>query len=229
MKTEAHNGKVSCPNCLLHFPPAEIESHYVMCATGCTICKKTFIAPDGLKQHKDNCGTLSKNHCCDICGKRYRLRKGLRNHIRGFHEGITMYDRKPHQCNICKLSFPSYPIMRLHRIKEHLQEDYQRQCQKCGLKFSNPEALKSHLSVHEAPQFKCSFCGKMMKKKSTWESHERAHRGEKPFPCTVCSASFSGRHSLAQHMSGVHKIAGPKGRKVGWGHAKKQKQIDVSS
>ena len=69
----------------------------------------------------------------------------------------------------------------------------------------------------------------MIKKKSTWESHERAHRGEKPFPCTVCSASFSGRHSLAQHMSGVHKIAGPKGRKVGWGHAKKQKQIDVKS
>merc|ERR1711863_115453 len=45
MKTEAHIGKVYCQNCQQHFTSGEMESHYVMCATGCAICKKTYSNP----------------------------------------------------------------------------------------------------------------------------------------------------------------------------------------
>ena len=38
-----------------------------------------------------------------------------------------------------------------------------------------------HMMVHEDPQFKCRYCGKMLKTAINLEYHEREHRGEKPF------------------------------------------------
>ena len=117
--------------------------------------------------------------------------------------------------------------MNRHRVTVHLREEYEKQCQKCGLKFRDAGGLNVHMLSHEEPQFKCSFCGKMFKRWYTLEAHERAHKGEKPFPCTICSASFTNQNNLSQHMKGVHKIVGPKGGKVGWVHGKKQKKNDM--
>ena len=92
----------------------------------------------------------------------------------------------------------------------------QSQCKICGKPTGNKTQLKFHMLRHEEPKLKCSFCGKGFKKKCVLEAHERDHRGEKPFPCLVCGASFSSKPGLVQHMSGVHKIVGPRGGKGGW-------------
>ena len=65
-----------------------------------------------------------------------------------------------------------------------------------------------------------SLCEKMFKSKQTLEAHEREHRGERPFPCSMCSAGFTSYHGLDQHVKGTHKIVGPKGGKAGWVHGK---------
>ena len=66
-------------------------------------------------------------------------------------------------------------------------------------------------------QHKCSYCPKMLSDEVTLRNHERAHRGEMDFKCSLCdSASFASKHGLAQHMKGVHKEPGPRGGKVGW-------------
>ena len=117
--------------------------------------------------------------------------------------------------------------MRDHKITAHLMDIVGRQCQKCGMRFKSEGNLNRHLISHETPQFKCNFCGKMLKRKINLESHEMAHRGEKPFQCSLCSASFTVKRNLDQHMRGAHKIVGPRGGKVGWGHGKKQKHSDT--
>ena len=225
-----HWGKVFCQNCKQHFPSGEIESHYIICTTGCSTCKKTFTSAMSLKQH------LNYVHkgkydvecvCCERCGKKFKHANSLKNHVKRVHEGKEQYHKKPSSCPICGITFQTRKLMYGHKVKVHFREEYERQCQKCGLKFASPGLLKSHLLSHEASQFKCSVCGKMLKKRRSLEAHERAHRGEKPFPCTICSASFTIKNQLAQHMKGVHKVVGPRGGKVGWTHGKKNKESDM--
>ena len=229
MKTEVHSGSVICQNCKQHFDAEEIESHYAICTTGCATCKKTFKNKTG---HLNHLKYAHKGEhdlepiCCDRCGKKFKNPLRLKDHIKTIHEGRDSY-KKPHDCTICGMTFQTYWFMKSHRAKVHFREKNERQCQKCGLKFATPHLLKSHLLSHEAPQFKCSVCGMMLKKRINLEAHERAHRGEKPFPCTICSASFTAQRLLAQHMKGVHKVVGPRGGKVGWKFGQKHKNSDM--
>ena len=229
MKTEVHSGSVICHNCKQHFQAEEIETHYAVCTTGCTTCNKTFKNKTGHLNHQKYAHKGEHDLepiCCDRCGKKFKNPLRLKDHIKTIHEGRDSY-KKPHDCTICGMTFQTYGLMKSHRMKVHLREENERQCQKCGLKFATPHLLKSHLLSHEAPQFKCSVCGMMLKKRINLEAHERAHRGEKPFPCTICSASFTIKNQLAQHMKGVHKVVGPRGGKVGWTHGKKNKESDM--
>ena len=93
-------------------------------------------------------------------------------------------------------------------------------CDVCGYQSYCPSALKKHMVSHEAPRFGCSMCEKMFKSQKSLEAHEREHRGERPFPCPICSAGFTSHHGLDQHVKGTHKVVGPKGGKAGWVHGK---------
>ena len=234
MKMEAHFGEVHCCECKKDYPMAEIESHYVICATGCATCNKTFKHKNGVKLHRmhahkeEQDGDKKRSHCCEKCGKQFKHLASMRTHIYRIHEDWGRKgSNEPFLCSTCGMNFKTYGLMSRHKVKVHFREKHERQCQKCGLRFSNPSLLKTHLRTHEPPQFKCSFCGKMIMSKRNLVSHERVHRGEKPFQCTLCSASFAGGPLLSQHMRGAHKIVGPQGGKVGWVHGKKQKQDDT--
>ena len=76
---------------------------------------------------------------------------------------------------------------------------------RCGYK----RLLEKHMLRHKEPQFKCSFCGKMIKTKTQLAAHERLHTGETPFQCAVCGKSFAVNAALTQHKRLVHKITGP--------------------
>ena len=65
------------------------------------------------------------------------------------------------------------------------------------------------LPCPQEPQFQCSYCGRKLKSKEQWESHERMHTGERPFKCQICGNGFTGQSPLSQHIRGVHRIAGP--------------------
>ena len=230
MKAEAHSGNIFCQNCKQHFPGDEIESHFIMCTTGCITCNKTFANATSLRHHIKYAhkGKYDVERvCCERCGKKFKNSETLKDHVIRIHERRVLSVNRPRPCPICGVIFENYSAMNRHRVTVHLREEYEKQCQKCGLKFRDAGGLNVHMLSHEEPQFKCSFCGKMFKRWYTLEAHERAHKGEKPFLCTICSASFTNQNNLSQHMKGVHKIVGPKGGKVGWVHGKKQKKNDM--
>ena len=230
MKAEAHSGKIFCQNCKQHLPPDEIEHHYIMCTAGCVTCNKTFANATSLRHHIKYAhkGKYDVERvCCERCGKKFKNSETLKDHVIRIHERRVLSVNRPRPCPICGVIFENYSAMNCHRVTVHLREEYEKQCQKCGLKFRDAGGLNVHMLSHEEPQFKCSICGKMLRKRNNLEAHERAHRGEKPFPCTICSASFTNQSNLSQHMKGVHKIVGPKGGKVGWVHGKKQKKNDM--
>ena len=229
MKEETHSGSVNCSKCKKDFALEEIESHYVMCATGCATCSKTFSSRSNLKYHlkyahkEEGDFDKEESKCCERCGKQFKNGLYLYQHKRKVHEGKERTN-KPKKCSICGLIFKNARVLHAHRVKVHFREENERQCQKCGLKVPTTAALKIHLRSHEAPQHKCSFCGKMFRKRIDLVGHERAHKGEKPFPCSLCSAGFTLKRNLGQHMKGAHKIVGPKGGQAGWMHGKKEKQ-----
>ena len=229
MKKESHFGCVNCSKCKRDFALDEIECHYVICATGCPTCGKTFSSPKVLISHLKYAHKGEGDHdenetkCCESRGKQFKNSLGLYGHIRRVHEGKDS-NKKPKQCGICGETFKCNSTLHYHKTKVHFREENERQCQKCGLKVANPMLLRNHLKSHEAPQFKCSFCSKMFKRRIGLVGHERAHKGEKPFPCSLCSGAFTTKRSLGQHMKGAHKIVGPKGGKAGWMHWKKQEK-----
>ena len=96
------------------------------------------------------------------------------------------------------------------------------QCEECGKCCVNSSALKVHMLMHDDPQYKCGYCEKRLKNKTSLAAHERQHTGEKPYPCSICAAGFASNSGLGQHMRGVHKIAA-RGGMTGWNRKEKQK------
>lgn len=56
---------------------------------------------------------------------------------------------------------------------------------------------------------KCSYCGRMFKRRYNLVVHERVHNGEKPYACTLkgCAKQFAYKSSLDSHMVSHRRAA----------------------
>ena len=220
---------IECPLCHKSFPHGEIDSHYKSCYRQkikkrkkkehvCNICGKVLKGYKGYSSHRkthlraDGVSDLQAGttlyYYCDKCGKKFVVRASLTHHVRSVH------NEEKYPCSECSEVLKSHVLLRQHLIVSH-STDEKFNCRHCGIRFGTLWSVKVHERSHEDPKFKCKFCSKMIKSKTTLANHERIHTGEKPFPCSVCSAGFTSKSGLGQHMRGVHKIASH-GGKLGW-------------
>ena len=193
----------------------------------CEICGKSLTTRQTLEGHmkihlrkqglSEDEAKTSLYYYCDKCGMKCSSKSTLRSHVIGMHtEG-------PFPCTACGLEFAKWTKMRAHKVKEHAPK---LECDLCDYKcpsYSKTE-FAQHRRRHFDPTFKCCYCGKMFKSEKSLESHEREHRGEKPFSCSICNSSFAGKHYLGQHMRGVHGIA-PRGGQTGWHRKDKRNNL----
>ena len=170
-------------------------------------CGKT-VRRDAFKIHTSfhREGGDNERVCCDKCGKDFSNKNALHTHKKTVHEGKRpRWMTTPASCTICNTAFKNSIHLNRHKIKSH-STDKKYECKYCRKRFCSLPEMRSHEITHEEPQFKCSFCGKMVKNMSTLVFHEREHTGERPFVCDVCGKGFKASCSLTTHRKRVHKI-----------------------
>ena len=231
-----------CPCCSKQHPLEEFEDHYKSCITIkikkkhfvsnksdriCETCGKTLRTKNGYREHikshlreqgggEDESSTnLNLYHYCDKCSKRFTHPYYLKTHIKSVHENIQ------YPCTLCSMIFSTLFKLSRHKLEAHSNDD-KYQCKYCGKRFGALTKRKIHEMVHEDPKFKCKYCEKKLKSQKSLEAHERYHTGERPFKCSICGTGFVKKDRLSQHMSGMHKITGPKGGKTGWRKSKEK-------
>ncbi|XP_063835955.1 zinc finger protein 879-like [Ostrinia nubilalis] len=121
-------------------------------------------------------------HACATCGKKFTKAARLEEHNVAVHLKTT-----PVSCTMpdCSFACSSRTVLRTHIRMVH----------------RNLRAARNHV---------CHACGKAYKTKTSLEGHLRAHSGERPFACALCSSTFAYEAALYNHNKLVHQ----KGKKT---------------
>ncbi|XP_055600238.1 zinc finger protein 836-like [Uranotaenia lowii] len=100
-----------------------------------------------------------------------------------------------------------------NRFKKPLAAGEKR-CEVCQKVFKNKKMLARHQEIHaKENQYKCRYCGRWFKARSSWYNHELKHRNavgrteklEREFLCDICAKTFKTRYQLKEHTEIVHQ------------------------
>lgn len=137
---------------------------------------------------------IPKKHQCDTCGKIFKTKQGLIQHLR-IHSG-----ERPYACSICHKCFINGGHLHTH-MRTHTGEK-KHPCLNCVKTFATAQQLQKHIrAIHtqERP-FQCSFCTKRCASTSNLSTHIRIHTGEKNHQCSKCPKAFATKGQLLQHI-----------------------------
>lgn len=178
----------------------------------CPMCGKMFSKNSNIRRHIQSVhNNIKRNDSnekfpCPICGKEFKFSSNITRHIESVHNKV-----RNHPCNLCDKSFYEKVHLNTH-MAIHLDDrpflcDYPD----CGKSFKLLQYLtyhqNSHLGVEAKAKLKrvgnlfvCSYCGKTLATKLSFEDHIRSHTNEKPFKCEICSKAFARLLTMKVHM-----------------------------
>ncbi|XP_072174843.1 uncharacterized protein [Diadema setosum] len=150
------------------------------------------------KRHSNEHSTKEKPYKCFDCGTAFRQQCHLKVHKR-IHTG-----EKPFDCEVCGKTF-GRKYSQLRHMKTHTEDNLQILHQE---DFITPSASSSmaeflpkleKMHGYEKP-FRCDQCTAAFTQRSHLRNHLRTHTGEKPYSCDACGKSFSRKYSAMRHM-----------------------------
>ncbi|XP_046141149.1 zinc finger protein 675-like isoform X1 [Osmia bicornis bicornis] len=160
----------------------------------CTQCEYKNKNKYELKVHFARKHTKDFKFSCEICGKKFKVKGDLTNHIRFSHK------EQPVMCDVCGKTCPNSNSLYVHQKFAHYKAQYE--CHLCKRRMVTQENLNEHLiKQHENRKaVMCEECGKTFTRNSRLKVHMRVHTGDKPYTCTICSKSFARRTAMKQHL-----------------------------
>ena len=95
--------------------------------------------------------------------------------------------------------------MRKTFISESGQRVYICYFEECSRHFNHLSSLIKHERIHrDQKPYACSICGFRFTQSSNCKRHEKSHTGEKSYQCSQCPKRFSNSYNLRHHME-IHK------------------------
>nr|XP_053622234.1 zinc finger protein 91-like [Plodia interpunctella] len=147
----------------------------------CRACDKTFISRASYEHHLKYTRAHAQidilKHKCPTCGKGYRSRRELKDHIDYQHRGLAGY-----HCVECGKALATRRCVTRHVRRAHR-----------GLKENAKDKV-------------CQRCGKAFRDKKGLREHELIHTGERPLPCAQCGRAFRQRAALSAHVRRLHAL-----------------------
>uniref|UniRef100_A0A8D0KEU8 C2H2-type domain-containing protein n=1 Tax=Salvator merianae TaxID=96440 RepID=A0A8D0KEU8_SALMN len=159
----------------------------------CQYCEESFSEQNSLEKHESS-HKSEKPYQCSECGKKFSQKRYLVQH------------EKTHRRQKNK----TVKLTRSLRLRNHnsVPEKIQaglillpcRDSVREGVVTRSSSLTKRPKPLTEDKLYKCQYCGKCTKTKTSLISHEKIHRRKKPFQCLKCEKNFLHRKSLDSHQ-----------------------------
>lgn len=172
----------------------------------CTECHKTFMNKEDMIQHELSHQTPFS---CSVCSLKFSHRRGFKKHMR-LHGILVKPTSVKYTCRHCSVNCPTLSALHTHLLIHTDQKPYL--CDKCGLKFRRPNALKAHdLAVHNSRVLhRCPQCDVSSLSKSSLLRHiQCVHGGVRRFICGLCGNRCLQNQGLRRHLKSEHNLEYP--------------------
>ncbi|KAJ8957204.1 hypothetical protein NQ318_007766 [Aromia moschata] len=151
---------------------------------------------------------------CEKCNRLFRKLNHLNTHR------VKHLKEYPYKCDHCGKGFVIKSNYECH-ILTHTNSELPHECSYCLKRFSNPEHLHRHQTIHienisysiKYKVCKCRRCLKSFKDKSDLKNHvcvPTEHILNTKFRCKTCKKVFKHSSGLYSHIRNIHKFKGTK-------------------
>ncbi|XP_063836331.1 oocyte zinc finger protein XlCOF6-like [Ostrinia nubilalis] len=178
----------------------------------CDECSITFKSKKYYKSHNERKHVVSMGDdaYCVECDKQFKNALLYREHVmtgpahrqNGGKKGIF-------PCSECDNTYARKESLKNHHDFVHLKKS-RFKCVECNNKqFLNRTKYVNHMKYnHEGVKKEknklCTVCGRGFSTNKILIHHIRTHTGERPYECGHCSARFTQKHAMRNHVAHVH-------------------------
>ncbi|CDQ58701.1 unnamed protein product [Oncorhynchus mykiss] len=181
----------------------------------CSVCNNTYSNQLAMKNHLRIHFSVKK-HSCQHCGKAFRGKKQLSNHIcahlrKDMPGGVRGSGRRRARnikCKQCRLIFVSADQLTAHTCGMSLKkEERPFTCNICNRSYRHAGSLLNHKNTHKSGHFSCTFCSKPFSNPMALRNHTRIHTQKKKHVCLTCGKAFRLASILHNHQKVHTRVA----------------------